>query len=70
MSAANSPALIHPCIKRCILPGDKIFTCLISGIPQTASDNLFYLSAVNLNTWSEFHPILSSFQKMGIERPC
>ena len=25
MSAADSPALIHPCIKRCILPGNKIF---------------------------------------------
>ena len=46
---------IQFCIKSGILLSNKVFSCLISGILKTPSDNLFNFTIMYINAWTKFH---------------
>ena len=57
MASGQSLLMIQICKKLRILPGYEVFFCLITGILKTAAYDLLYLTIMNINTGSEFHPV-------------
>ena len=58
--------MIQSGIKSSILPGYKIFLCLIAEILKASTDDLFYFSVMNINTGSKFHLLPHFFKNIYV----
>ena len=61
MTALQPVFSIQPRIICRTYPGHKIFSGLISFVPQASSYDLFYFSIMYINAWSKPHHCSSSF---------
>ena len=53
VTAGKTVSPVHICKKGSITGGDKILLCGISG--ETAADDLFDRTVVNVDTWTKTH---------------